>query len=234
MEVPEFSLYDTGDTGSFESNTLPRPVTQLPARARSSSPRSPHNVQGLPPSYLAHLRALIRQWLEQTYKNDSSTTDRATARLWTQEQITQIQKALWESVILPSGDQSHLLDIDWVDWAARSAKRKEAWREYCSQSTRDAQQNELRPDEVTKDKLGISSVLNTPLLSPRLTPSRSSSAASVRQTPPLLPESLGDLGQTEEIKDPEIKRAEFFATLSKLPGFQALSTRDEWELVDGK
>jgi 1-phosphatidylinositol-3-phosphate 5-kinase len=108
----------TGPSGS----SLPAPTE--PARRQS--------IKGLPPKHLGHLRGLVQQWISQQKKNHGGMPGGPSfTGLWSESRGTEILDAISKGLLTThhtSGRQS-LLDIDWSDWAAKSWRRRDAWKQ---------------------------------------------------------------------------------------------------------
>ncbi|OCF31113.1 hypothetical protein I316_07245 [Kwoniella heveanensis BCC8398] len=147
------------------------PVDPIPPRSTSPPLPPRKNANGLPPTYLRHLKRLLRQWLEQQVKRDdeggpplSRRTDLAGGqdRLWSDDQVKALEKALWEGAILPrriardgvKGGKG-LLELDWAGWSEGVHKRKAAWRHYIDQQQAAEQAEEkLKAETLAKAKSG--------------------------------------------------------------------------------
>ncbi|WVQ97361.1 hypothetical protein IAU59_004473 [Kwoniella sp. CBS 9459] len=150
-----------------------------PIPPRSTSPPLPprKNVNGLPPTYLRHLKRLLHQWLEQQVKQDegdslplSKRADLSGGldRLWSDERVKALEKALWEDAILPrrvsrergKGGKG-LLELDWAGWVEGVRKAKDAWKAQVSQQEEADQAEErakaelpVKPKPASKNRKG--------------------------------------------------------------------------------
>lgn len=96
----------------------------LPPRA-SSPPLPPKkNAAGLPPTYLNHLRALLRQWLEQHGGTTSGLPGGDDGRLWSSQGLEEVEKSIWDGAVL---GHDGLLGQDWNACIVGAVKRRKAW-----------------------------------------------------------------------------------------------------------
>lgn len=105
---------------------------------------SRHNLHGLPPTYLAHLKALLHQWLTQ------QTTPAGDSKLWSEKRVAQIERAIWEGAVLTSAErgsrrESGILEQNWEGWIGGSTKRKSLWKEETRQ-----EEEKIKEDEKTE------------------------------------------------------------------------------------
>ena len=262
MDIPDLTVPDIGDTGS--TPPLPAHIPHDPPPLRSSSPPLPprKHALGLPPTYTAHLRALLHQWLTQQTTNadlpptaDHSNTP---APLWDDHKVQAIEKAIWTGAIIP-GDKAdgrkRLLQLDWADWTSGAARRKRLWRDTHPHSPADSMdkpanetlKGKRRPQSIhTEDgsrgtlaapPTGLSTLSTSS--TPQRIPSRPPSVASTERT------WRGDgtrspLGVSPSInegdgQDPEERQRDFHHVLMDLRGFQpfTVQSKDEWEVLGG-
>lgn len=112
----------------------------MPSSASSSFPAQPHGPprypHGLPPSYIAHLRLLIHQWLQDQLappdEGFPGPSNRVADRpLWSDDRLAEVQRAVI-ACILGGNDGTEerqgILGCDWAEWAKGGIKRKKAFR----------------------------------------------------------------------------------------------------------
>ncbi|UOH85255.1 hypothetical protein LQV05_002074 [Cryptococcus neoformans] len=204
---------------------------------------SRHNLHGLPPTYLAHLKALLHQWLTQ------QTTPAGDSKLWSEKRVAQIERAIWEGAVLTSAErgsrrESGILEQNWEGWIGGSTKRKSLWKEETRQ-----EEEKIKEDEKTeahasrKSSMGDRDRGRLRLMvaqagSTASTPSnaspRASSVASTerRQGTDSAPRDVNK-GKTPEQSDQE-KLQEWCRIVSTLDGYEPLSLAkaDGWEDIN--
>lgn len=255
MDIPDLPPPDIGDLGSTPPRLAPLPLDPLPARS-SSPPLPPRkNAQGLPPTYLAHLRALLHQWLEQQRTADDAPaigSESSRNRLWNDHRLNQIEEAIWKGAVIPdpSCGKRHLLELDWTRWAPAAAKRKRIWREEThmkdtspridkrDQQVKAKRTQSIHQDEASKDLLSAPPTAAASLIT--LTPQRSSRSASTSATP----KRSADMTRTSSVASPAPAsdtedaddQKEFYDVLASLRGFHKIvnPNQDEWEVLDGE
>ena len=211
-------------------------ISTFPLRA-TSQPLPPRTyAHGLPPTYLRHLRALLRQWLEQQLTGDNGLPGAdSQARLWDDERIDKLEKAIWEGAVVPQHDEGKrgLLDIHWGVWAVGAARRHKIWKERVIKA---------RPPNVEDELRGRLAVPSTPAHSafstPGKTSTRSPSVASANRSK--APEDVAvsnppSAGGSESDENDQRQR-EWCRVISGLRGFERLVApkKDQWEVVDGE
>lgn len=252
MDPPSLSDPDIGDLGSLDS--IPLPVSIDPPPARSTSPPLPprKNALGLPPTYLAHLRALLHQWLEQQTREENlsiTTNQDKPVRLWEDQRLAQIEEAIWTGAVIP-GDitesRKRLLQLDWQLWAPGSAKRKRIWRERCAklkghiknkgdksdkgETTKGKKRSQsIHQDDSTRGRLFAPSPMQSASLT--TTPSRTSTRPAsvisadqkVRRDESRSPMNASPTRGGIEAEDPEEKQRQFNRLVMNLKGYEKLS-----------
>ncbi|WVN89047.1 uncharacterized protein L203_104263 [Cryptococcus depauperatus CBS 7841] len=220
---------------------------QLPPRCDSN---------GLPPRYLAHLRTLLHQWLQQQFLQGDKS--------WSTDRLAELERAIWEGAVLthPAKDSQRehgLLEQDWKYWVKGSAARKRLWHDHLQKQQAEQRAREIvcqekergkgkgsrkSPlNEADRGRLGIPSSLQT--VSPASTPSRQSTRASSivsadrqsnrREAEGSLTSRDKDKIRHENIKtDDEKQLREWCQVVSTLEGFQKLSMLkgEDWEDVN--
>lgn len=99
---------------------------------RSASAARRRSAKGLPPKHLAHLRAIMRQWISQQKRDYGGMPGGPSfTALWSEAKAKEVEDAISKGLLTAQAapGQQGLLDIDWADWAARSWRRREAWRQ---------------------------------------------------------------------------------------------------------
>jgi len=263
MDIPDLTAPDIGDTGS--TPPLPPHALYDPLPLRCSSPPLPprKNALGLPPTYLAHLRALLHQWLtQQTTPNCLPSTGvrpESSERLWTDQRIQAIEKAIWHGTIIP-GDKAEgkkrLLDLGWVDWALGAARRKRIWREGLPLSDLNSRGKDKSATDTVRAKRHAPSSHEDGTRGNLSAPTTSVSSLSAAATPQRVSSRPPSVASTErsqrgdgtrspfgaspsiierEDEDPERRERDLLRTLMSLRGFQRLSSqaKDEWEVLGG-
>lgn len=142
----------------------------LPHPPRSTSPPPPprKNALGLPPTYLKHLRALLHQWLEQQVVEDAGlplARERPLRRLWNDERLEQLERALWQGAILPQkrkddartsrpGQETAktLLEVDWNTWILGAMQRRKAWKKEVEAKGDHEEVTAVPPGPTTRSK----------------------------------------------------------------------------------
>ena len=110
-------------------------VMQDSGASPSRIPRK--NAQALPPTYLAHLSALLTQFLsQQVHKPDptSLATQREDRPLWDANAVSKLHQAIWAGAMLSAaspgqGDEEGsmgLLGCDWETWLQGAVNRRKA------------------------------------------------------------------------------------------------------------
>ncbi|WVF70562.1 hypothetical protein IAT40_005353 [Kwoniella sp. CBS 6097] len=159
-------------TPASPTNSLP--VDPIPPRSTSPPLPPRKNVNGLPPTYLRHLKKLLHQWLEQQIKSDDDNgsplprrTDLSGGqdRLWTDDRVKALEKALWEGAVSTrrvsreggKGGKS-LLELDWAGWIEGVQKRKAAWKVQLAEQQEAKQEDEkLKAELLSKTMPGSKS-----------------------------------------------------------------------------
>nr|XP_019014824.1 uncharacterized protein I206_00911 [Kwoniella pini CBS 10737]OCF53605.1 hypothetical protein I206_00911 [Kwoniella pini CBS 10737] len=165
----------------MSSPNLPSP-TSLPLASASGKPLSRDayparpasiplpprkNTLGLPPTYLHHLRQLLRQWLDQQTREEEQVGLRrkrkndptSCSRLWSEPTVDSLEKAIWEGIVEPSQEEAGrksqaILKLDWSTWIEGSAERRAVWRQsQQAEITQLALQEAEKVNGITMDTL---------------------------------------------------------------------------------
>ena len=246
MDVPPLPPADTGDPTGHHSPP-PRPRHPLPPRFTSTPPPPRKNALGLPPSYYAHLRGLLRQWLEQQQRSDEGLpkgTCHDDDRLWNDEKLREIEKAIWDGAVVPQKDsdgRKGLLELDWSFWAVGAAKRRRLWKASLAKDAtraKKASKSEViqsaPENEPSRGRLVPPSPSAVTTSTPKKSPTRAPSVKSLEPPASREPRSAST-SPGQEMKDPEEERRQFYQLLAQLKGFRALSRtrREDWEVIEG-
>lgn len=89
-------------------------------------------TKGLPPKHAAHVRVLLGQWFsQQTTQHVGLPGSSSRSRLWDDEKVKQLVDTMSKGLLATQRDSGRngLADIDWADWAARSWRRRETWKQ---------------------------------------------------------------------------------------------------------
>ncbi|KAL7424765.1 hypothetical protein Q5752_000449 [Cryptotrichosporon argae] len=213
------------------SPSKPLPKTPHPARPSSPPPAPRNNALGLPPTYAAHLRALLRQWLAQqvTVSSTSAAAADADVPLWTDDELAKVERALWDGCVSQRDGRRGLLALDWAGMAAGSARRRAA--------AKAAELSRRASGDVASSR---ASVVEAGKLAPPSAPSLSASpaAGSVHstRTPSIASSNRSVNGPEDRGAEDETDRKvqEWCHVISGLKGFEPLPLpkRDEWDIVN--
>lgn len=204
---------------------------------------SRHNLHGLPPTYLAHLKALLHQWLTQ------QTTPAGDSKLWSEKRVAQIERAIWEGAVLTSAErgsrrESGILEQNWEGWIGGSTKRKSLWKEETRQEEEKIKEDEKTEAHVSRKssmgdrdrgrlRLMVAQAGSTASTPSNASP-RASSVASTerRQGTDSAPRDVNK-GKTPEQSDQE-KLQGWCRIVSTLDGYEPLSLAkaDGWEDIN--
>jgi hypothetical protein len=240
-------------TSSAEKSS---PIAPIPLRPVSPPPPPRKLLHGLPPSYLAHLNRLLRQWLSQQTRDASGLPGQVQVpgRLWEGETLENLGKALWEGCILSTDVGDHgqqekksLLGMDWNTWVLSSAARRKAWGDEQREATGKFAQTpgSSRPGVPdSRALLGASSIPTSPLPSSTTsTPNRGSSRApSISSHSGWRPETVREVAvlskqerDGSDAEDTQERVRRWCCNIARLDGYQRYTSgqKDEWEVLDG-
>lgn len=199
---------------------------QTTSNGRQSSARTKRwDTKGLSPKHTAHLRALIQQWLsQQTTQHAGVPGITSRSRLWDDDRVKHMENVMYKALLVAQRDagRNGLLEIDWADWAARTWRRRDIWKqEQADQVKRKHKETTDRStlrflkrasrSEVDMPKRGRQLSVGTPTAIPSMLPS----IVSTPTRPPTRPVSIASSIKSRSSVKPDEFSDQLAAGLAK-------------------
>jgi hypothetical protein len=182
---------------------------QTPARAKR------WGTKGLPPKHTAHVRALIQQWLSQQSTQDAGIPGMTSRiRVWNDDKVKHMENVIYKALLVAQRDagRNGLLEIDWADWAARTWRRRDTWKQEQVDQIKRKQKETMDRSTLRFLKRASRSEVDVPKRSRQLSvgtptaiPSMLPSAVSTPTRPPARPLSIASSIQSKS----SVKQDEF-------------------------
>lgn len=205
----------------------------------SRPPRPPpKNAQTLPPTYLAHLSALLRQFLSQqlhTSGPSPNSAQREDRPIWDPGAVAKLHQAVWEGGMLHQGatagtygvedGKAGLLGCDWDSWLEGAVRRRQA-----AKARRELEFLPTTPAVCDLGRRGGG--LQSGSATPSRNGTRESSVVSKQRDGASSIHHASETGNAATSGTHAMD--DFCAILRSLPGFVAFGGQEGWDLVAGE